>query len=167
VNAYHSEQDGNSADAAPGKGATGPILSVARYFAWRDVMAYTASEDQRARIAALNDDARAAIGIACTLAATPGFLKLPKADQSRVCELVQSYDAWNIGINSYEERDFGIVFQLADASWVTETPDGSGWLGAVFWKIDYFDPSFAAPSKRPWDKDVTARILTLMRPDEY
>jgi hypothetical protein len=136
-------------------------------FAWRDAAAYRPTDDQCARIAALNDQARAAIGIDCTLAATSGFLKLSEGDQECVRALVQSYDAWNIGIDIYDERDFGIVFQLADGRWTTDTPDGSGWLGAVFWKINYFDKAFDHPSKRPWDQDVTARILTLMRPDEY
>jgi Protein of unknown function (DUF3768) len=167
VNAYHNEKNGNSVVTTLAPVETGPIFNTARYSAWRDVTLYTASDDQRARIAALNDEARVAMGIACTLAATPGFLKLSRADQSRICELVQGYDAWNIGTDTYEERDFGILFQFADSSWTTDTPDGSGWLGAVFWKIDYFDISYSAPSKRPWDKDVTARVLTLMRPDEY
>lgn len=140
---------------------------AATQFAWHVAVAYRATDDQRERIAVLNDRARAAIGIDCTLAATPGFLRLSKDNQESVCALVQSYSAWNLGTDSYEERDFGILFQLADRSWTTDTPDGSGWLGAVFWKIDYFDKTFEHPSKRPWDEDATARILTLMRPDEY
>ena len=137
------------------------------HFAWRAQTVYHPTDDQRERIAMLNDKARAALGVDCTVAATNGFLELPKDDQDDICALVKSYSAWNIGTDSYEERDFGIIFQLADGRWTTDTPDGSGWLGAVFWKIDYFDKMFEHPSKRPWDEDATARILTLMRPDEY
>jgi Protein of unknown function (DUF3768) len=167
VKPYHREEYGNSAGAASHAQPAGPILSPARFYAWKSLPAYEATPEQRALIAALNDEARAAMGIACMLAATPGFLRLAKADQLRVCELVQSYDAWTIGTDCYGEHDFGIIFQLSDGNWTTDTPAGEGWLGALFWKIDYFDPGFAGPGKRPWDRDLTARIITLMRPDEY
>lgn len=164
---YHSHLHGNSGGSAPQEASSGPILSPARYYAWKALPAHQATPEQCAAIAALNDEARSALGIGCTLAATPGFLSLPKADQTRVCDLVQSYDAWTIGTDCYGEHDFGIIFQLGDGSWTTDTPGGEGWLGAIFWKMDYFDLGFAEPSKRPWDQSVTARILTLMRPDEF
>jgi hypothetical protein len=44
-------------------------------------------------IARLNDLARQAMGVACTAVATPGFRSLSASDQSRVSELIETYDA--------------------------------------------------------------------------
>lgn len=47
-----------------------------------------------ARIARLNDRARQAMGLTCVAVATEGFRALPVADQSRVRELVETFDAF-------------------------------------------------------------------------
>ena len=46
------------------------------------------------RIARLNDLARRAMGIACVVVATEGIRALPEADQSRLRELVETFDAF-------------------------------------------------------------------------
>ena len=63
------------------------------------------------RIARLNDMARQAMGIACRAVATEGFRSLPMRDQSRVRELIETFDAWSEGNDPYAERDFGTVYQ--------------------------------------------------------
>ena len=45
------------------------------------------------RIARLNDRARQAMGVACVAVATEGFRALSEADQSRVRELIETFDA--------------------------------------------------------------------------
>ena len=37
----------------------------------------------------------------------------------------------------------------------------------LFWKIDYYDPSFAAGAEDPSDSETCARVLTLMLAEEY
>lgn len=46
------------------------------------------------RIARLNDRARQAMGLACVAVATEGFRALSEEDQSRVRELVETFDAF-------------------------------------------------------------------------
>ena len=55
----------------------------------------TVAREQTARIARLNDLARSAMGVACTAVATVGFRSLPEADQSRVRELIETYDVFD------------------------------------------------------------------------
>ena len=84
--------------------------------------ALAAAREQTARIARLNDLARGAIGVACTIVATVGFRSLPDAEQSRVRELVETYDAFGDDNDPHGERDFGCIYQLADSRWTTERP---------------------------------------------
>ena len=77
---------------------------------------------QTARIARLNDLAHRAMGIACTAVATVGFRSLPEADQSRVRELIETFDAFDEDNDPHGERDFGTIHQLADGNWTTERP---------------------------------------------
>ena len=62
------------------------------------------------RIARLNDRARQAMGLACVAVATEGFRALPQADQSRVRELVETFDAFTPDNDPYGERDFGAIY---------------------------------------------------------
>jgi len=42
------------------------------------------------------------------------------------------------------------------------------WEGTrCFWKIDYYEPSLEWGSKDPADAAATARVLTILRADEY
>lgn len=101
-----------------------------------------ASQRERtARIARLNDRARQALGLACTAFATVGFRSLPKADQSRVRELIETYDAFDEDSDPHGERDFGAVYQLGDGRWTTERPRSrDDERERVFWKFDLYDP---------------------------
>ena len=80
------------------------------------------AREQAARIARLNDLARQAMGVACTVVATVGFRSLSDADQSRVRELIETFDAFTEDNDPHGERDFGCVYQLGDGRWTTERP---------------------------------------------
>jgi hypothetical protein len=128
-----------------------------------------ASQRERtARIARLNDRARQAMGLACTAFATVGFRSLPDADQSRVRELIETYDAFDEDSDPHGERDFGAVYQLADGRWTTERPrTGDDERERVFWKLDYYDRDLQFGSEDPANPAVTRRVLTIMLSDEY
>ena len=103
-----------------------------------------ASQRERtARIARLNDRARQAMGLTCTAFVTVGFRSLPDADQSRVRELIETYDAFDEDSDPHGERE------------------------RVFWKLDYYDRDLRFGSEDPANPAVTRRVLTIMLSDEY
>lgn len=127
-----------------------------------------ATASQRERIATLNDRARRAMGVACTLVATVGFRSLPEADQSRVRELIETYDSFDEDNDPHAERDFGTIYQLADGGWTAEAPKLSeDERERVFWKLDYYDRDLRFASDDPADPAITRRVLTIMLSDEY
>jgi hypothetical protein len=127
-----------------------------------------AAREQAARIARLNDLARRAMGVACTLVATVGFRSLSDPDQSRVRELIETFDAFTEDNEPHGERDFGCVYQLGDGRWTTERPrvraDESE---RVFWKLDYYDRELQFASEDAANAAITRRVLTIMLADEY
>lgn len=129
---------------------------------------FVAAREQTARIGRLNDLARQAMGIACTVVATVGFRSLPEADQSRVRELIETFDAFTEDNDPHGERDFGCVYQLCDGRWKTERPRvRENERELVFWKLDYYDRELRFASEDAADPAVTRRVLTIMLADEY
>lgn len=123
--------------------------------------------EQRAQTAALNDIARANIGVDCTVIVTPLFLALGANDQLAVETAVAAYDHWTIG-NAYDgERDFGVLYKLTTGAWSQSLPPSEDIAEIIFWRIDYLDRSFSKTSSQPWDKSVTERMLTLLLAIEY
>jgi hypothetical protein len=123
---------------------------------------------QRERIAALNDRARQAMGVACTAVATVGFRSLPEADQSCVRELIETFDAFDEDNDPHGERDFGTIYQLGDGCWTTERPRvREDERERVFWKIDCYDRRMRFASEDAADPTITRRVLTVMLSDEY
>ena len=123
---------------------------------------------QRERIARLNDLARRAMGVACTAVATVGFRSLPVSDQSRVRELIETFDAFDEDNNPHGERDFGCVYQLGDGRWTTERPRlRDDERERVFWKLDYYDRDLQFGSEDAANPAITRRVLTIMLSDEY
>jgi hypothetical protein len=108
--------------------------------------------DRAARIAALNDLARTAMGIASRVVQTPGISALPMATQSRIRERVETFDTFDPRNDPHRERDFG-NFDI----------DGH----EVFWKIDYYDRDCRYGSEDPTDPQQTTRVLTIMLAREY
>ena len=126
------------------------------------------AREQTARIARLNDQARQAMGVACTAVATVGFRSLSDADQSCVRELIETFDAFDEDNDPHGERDFGAIYQLGDGVWTTERPRlREDERERVFWKLDYYDRDLAGASEDAADPAVTRRVLTIMLSDEY
>lgn len=117
------------------------------------------------RIARLNDLARRAMGIACVVVATEGIRALPEPDQSRLRELVETFDAFTPDNDPYGERDFGAIYQGVDGVWSTLQPVDVA--VTVFWKIDAYDRELRFGSEDPADPAVTRRVLTIMLASEY
>lgn len=112
------------------------------------------SEDAANRAAAIrdkNDAFRKSFSGGLVLL-TPGVTNLSADHQQTVLLAVQAFDDFLPDNDPYGERDFGAV-TLEDA--------------VFFWKIDYYDPDLQFGSSDPADDDVTCRVLTVMRADEY
>jgi hypothetical protein len=155
----------NTDACLPGATAS-PILHLIQD-ALERVMSQSASEEQRARIAALNDDARGAMGTKCVVETTAGFRGLTPADHAQINAAVARYNLWTIAESHDANRDFGVIFKHANANWSQETPQGGDPIEAVFWQIDCFDHAQTQISAQPWDETVTTRVLTLMLATEY
>jgi hypothetical protein len=126
------------------------------------------ARERNARIARLNDQARQAMGVACTAVATVGFRSLPDADQSCVRELIETFDAFDEDNDPHGERDFGTIYQLADGRWTTERPRvPEDERERVFWKLDYYDRQMEFASDDAANPAITRRVLTIMLSDEY
>lgn len=117
------------------------------------------------RIARLNDRARQAMGLACFAVATEGFRALAEADQSRVREMIETFDAFTPDNDPYGERDFGAVYQDCDGRWTTARP--ARLAQTVFWKIDAYDRDLRFGSEDPTNPAITRRVLTIMLASEY
>ena len=130
--------------------------------------AVAAAREQTARIARLNDLARKAMGVACTVVATVGFRSLSEVDQSQVRQLIETYDAFDEDNDPHGERDFGAIDQLGDGRWTTDRPRlRDDERERVFWKLDYYDRDMRFASEDAANPAVTRRVLTIMLADEY
>jgi hypothetical protein len=117
------------------------------------------------RIGRLNDLARRAMGIACVVVATEGVRALAEDDQSRLREMVETFDAFTPDNDPYGERDFGAIWQGVDGVWSTWRPVDVA--ETVFWKIDAYDRDLRFGSEDPADPAMTRRVLTIMLASEY
>jgi Protein of unknown function (DUF3768) len=120
---------------------------------------------QAEAIARLNDRARQAMGLACRMMVTQGFLALRPKDQSCARELVETFDAFTQDNDPHGERDFGAIYQTSEVQWTSMKPAEP--TETIFWKIDYFDLSLEWASEDPANPAITIRILTIMLADEY
>ena len=126
-----------------------------------------ADRSRTARIARLNDQARQAMGIACAAVTTAGFRALSGADQSRVRELIETYNGFTRGNDPHGERDFGAIFKGSDGRWTCRLPSRGEAVATVFWKIDCYDRAMQFGSPDPADPAITRRVLTIMLASEY
>lgn len=83
---------------------------------------------------------------------TPGVNILGLRDYLAVLLKVRNFSEFSDANDPHREHDFG-SFQH----------DGV----VYFWKIDYYDRQKERHSPDPSDADVTFRVLTVMRADEY
>lgn len=112
------------------------------------------SEDAAVRAAAIrnkNDAFRKSFSGGRVLL-TPGVTNLSAEDQQAVISAVTTFDDFSPANDPYGEHDFGAV-TLEDA--------------VFFWKIDYYDLDLQFGSSDPADDNVTCRVITVMRADEY
>lgn len=105
-----------------------------------------------ARIAHLNDVCRTTMGLGGRLVQTAGITALPPAAQSAIREQVERFTNFTPDNDPYGEHDFGALDYNGDR---------------VFWKIDYYDPSYTYGSEDPSDPAQTRRVLTIMLASEY
>ena len=117
------------------------------------------------RIARLNDRARQAMGLACVAVATEGFRTLSGEDQSRVRELIETFDAFTPDNDPYGERDFGAIYHDCEGNWTTTRPARPA--ETVFWKIDAYGRDLQFGSEDPANPAITRRVLTIMLSSEY
>jgi hypothetical protein len=105
------------------------------------------------------------LGIACVVVATEGIRALLEADQSRLRELIETFDVFTPDNDPYGERDFGAIYQGVDGVWSVSRPIDVA--VTVFWKIDAYDSELRFGSDDPADPAVTRRVLTIMLASEY
>src|SRR3954454_5141662 len=83
---------------------------------------------------------------------TAGVAALPGDRLSRLVDTVRSFADFNADNDPHAEHDFGAV-EIEGARF--------------FWKIDYYDRELKYGSENPADPEQTARVLTIMRAEEY
>ena len=97
--------------------------------------------------------------------ATEGIRALLEADQSRLRELIETFDVFTPDNDPYGERDFGAIYQGVDGVWSVSRPIDVA--VTVFWNIDAYDSELRFGSDDPADPAVTRRVLTIMLASEY
>jgi len=109
----------------------------------------TRSETDRIRV--LNDNFRSTF-VGGRVLVTAGVRSLPLDTNARVLLAVQSFSNFTKDNDLHGEHNFG-NFEIEGEPY--------------FWKIDYYDLSMKCGSEDPADPEKTARVLTIMRADEY
>jgi hypothetical protein len=103
------------------------------------------------KISALNDFFRKNF-IGGKVVLTSGVSRLDEETCNKVLNSVKDFNSFTKDNDPYGEHDFGIV-----------VVKGVGY----YWKIDYYDSAFEMHSPDESDPEVTQRVLTIMRKDEY
>ena len=83
---------------------------------------------------------------------TQGVSFLPFDEQLRILLKVKLFNNFNEGNDPYFQHDFGMI-EHSDLKY--------------FFKIDYYSNSMDAGSDDASNPDITIRVLTIMRADEY
>lgn len=105
----------------------------------------------QSRIRDLNDTLRMTL-LSGRVVMTRGVQSLDDALKAKLLQAVRSFSDFTADNDPYGEHDFGRV-----------VVDGEGY----FFKIDYYDLDHRYQSPDPADAAVTARVMTIMRQDEY
>jgi major membrane immunogen (membrane-anchored lipoprotein) len=106
---------------------------------------------RRQRIRELNDAFRAS-PIGGKIMLTQGVRALSDGDRATALVQVGTFSAFTPDNDPHGEHDFGAI-EIGDEK--------------LFWKIDYFDPSYEFGSDDAADPNVTRRVLTIMLAEEY
>lgn len=99
----------------------------------------------------LNDNFRTTF-VGGRLMLTAGVNELPLDTKARLLLAVQGFTDFDEGNDPHGEHDFGSVEVEGET---------------YFFKIDYYALDLQAGSEDPTDPEQTARVLTIMRADEY
>ena len=83
---------------------------------------------------------------------TAGVGALSDSDRFSLLDEVRCFEDFTPDNNPYDEHDFGAIDFRGER---------------YFWKIDYYDRAMHAHSPNPANANLTHRILTIMRADEY
>jgi hypothetical protein len=110
-----------------------------------------ASLSKSDRIRVLNDNFRSTF-VGGQVVMTQGVDVLPIDTKARVILAVQSFSNFPKDNDPHREHDFG-SFKVEGESY--------------FFKVDYYALDMQAGSEDPADPNVTTRVLTIMRADEY
>jgi len=102
-------------------------------------------------IRVLNDNFRSTF-IGGQVVMTAGVSELPIDVKATVLLKVKSFSTFDGDNDPHGEHDFG-SFEVAGETF--------------FWKIDYYDSDCRYGSEDSSDPEKTARVLTIMRSDEY
>jgi hypothetical protein len=103
------------------------------------------------KIACLNDGLRRTLAPG-KIVMTASVAALTEEELTKVLERVRHFDEFTTDNDPHCEHDFG-NFDLAGISY--------------FFKIDYYSPDMQGGSEDPANPDKTARVLTIMKADEY
>ncbi len=103
------------------------------------------------KIRQLNDELRKSF-CGGRVVITVGVQSLTGNDQQELLKQVQMFDNFTKDNDPYGEHDFGAINFKNDT---------------YFWKIDYYDKDYNYFSPDASDPNVTNRVLTIMRGDEY
>jgi Protein of unknown function (DUF3768) len=103
------------------------------------------------RIRVLNDNFRSTF-VGGQILMTAGVAELPLDTKARLLLAVQSFSNFTKDNDPHSEHDFGNIELEGDR---------------YFWKIDYYALDLESGSEDPADPEKTARVLTIMRADEY
>jgi hypothetical protein len=114
-------------------------------------MADVASRTTTDRIRLLNDNFRCTF-IGGQVLMTAGVNALPIDTKARALLAVQSFSNFTTDNDPHREHDFG-SFEIEGETY--------------FFKIDYYALDMDGGSEDPADPEKTARVLTIMRADEY
>lgn len=83
---------------------------------------------------------------------TIGVRALNDKDQAELLNKVRTFDNFTPDNDPNQEHDFGAI-EFKGTTY--------------FWKIDYYDHDYLYLSPDPADENITNRVLTIMRGDEY
>ena len=111
----------------------------------------TAPLSKSDRIRVLNDNFRSTLN-GGQVVMTQGVDALPIDTKARVLLAVQSFSNFTKDNDPHREHDFG-NFNVEGETY--------------FFRVDYYALDMEGGSEDPADPNVTARVLTIMRADEY
>jgi hypothetical protein len=83
---------------------------------------------------------------------TPGVRELSLVSNAALIGQVRTFENFTQDNDPHHEHDFGSI-EIAGTTF--------------FWKIDCYDKACEFGSDDPADPDITTRVLTIMRADEY